>query len=169
MADQSIRLLKSIRCIHSPHKIKEISIMLKTYLQFWTKMFVGRAKTTPTQFWVPWIVNFAIAFCTTYLIKNITNSHELSLMFLFPKMNSVLTVLINGISLILIVIVCTAMFTSYLRRMNDAGISVLWGILPLAILPVKLAPIVLVLALLPSNKNAKHLVNQSETHKVFSK
>ena len=143
--------------------------MLKIYLQFWTKIFVGRARTTRTQFWVPWTANFAIIFGATYILKNITTSHELSLMFLFPKMNSVQTVLLNGISVIVIVLICTAMFTSYLRRMNDVGISVLWGILPLAILPVKLAPIVLVLALLPSNKSSKHLINQSETHKVFSK
>lgn len=143
--------------------------MIKTYLEFWTKMFVGRAKSTRIQFWLPWVVNFMGVFCATFLLKTVTNNQNLSLMYLFPKMNSFLTVMVNATSLVLIVFIGTALFTSYLRRMNDVGISVLWGILPLAVLPMKLAPIVLVLALLPSSENGKRLVNQSDTHKVFSK
>lgn len=126
--------------------------MIRYYQEFWTKLFVFNATATRAQYWTAYIINGIVIWLYAVLTHQqgyLHNGHyALSL-----SANS----LIFGILLLL---AWCANFTVRARRLHDSNHSNWW--LLISIIPLIGGIWLFILLLLPTQKNARWSINQSE-------
>lgn len=139
--------------------------MLKDYIEFWTKIGAINAKATRKQFWVPFIVHTAILLIlliSTNQVGSFMHGHGISLNPIIGYSDSLPSTILFFAIVLPILFIAVGTFTSFCRRLHDAGFSGWWAAVDLLFIPFWWGLLILVIALLPSKEDSRWSANQSE-------
>ncbi|WP_129044781.1 DUF805 domain-containing protein [Companilactobacillus metriopterae] len=126
---------------------------MRSYLEFWTKLFVFNSSATRKQYWIPAIVN--------YLIMGIYFGASGEYKYLYPSVYQISLHSESFTATIVLFVFWLATFTIRARRLHDTDRSNWWILIE--IIPFLGDLVIFILLLLPSNPNSRWRVNQSNT------
>ncbi|EHL95690.1 hypothetical protein HMPREF9103_02890 [Lentilactobacillus parafarraginis F0439] len=133
------------------------------YLEFWTKMPVFNATANRRQFWLPLAVHtilLAALLVSTHQVNQYLAGRGVNIGIAFSGALPLWAVIVFLAEIVLILMASVGTFMSLARRLHDADFSGWW--LWLLLFSGIGYLILLVIALLPSRKNLRWPLNQTD-------
>ncbi|GMA70634.1 membrane protein [Leuconostoc litchii] len=125
---------------------------MKSYHEFWSKMFVWNATATRTQYWVPVILNWILGGILMNLVEKL-QGHSIEEIYNFSDLST------NTVAKLIAFLIWIATITLKVRRLHDTNRSAGWIL-------IQFVPIIgtiwfFVLMLLPTTPESRWTKNQS--------